>query len=74
MAVGFACMHVLDLHSGYLDLAWPTLILSTGIGFCTAPTTSAIMGAVPDEKQGVASAVNDTSREVAGRWGSRWPG
>jgi EmrB/QacA subfamily drug resistance transporter len=69
MAVGFACMRVLDLHSTFLDLAWPTLILSTGIGFCTAPTTSAIMGAVPDEKQGVASAVNDTSREMGGALG-----
>ncbi|MFZ1175738.1 MAG: MFS transporter [Mycobacterium sp.] len=69
MAVGFGCMHVLDLHSAYPELAWPTLILSTGIGFCTAPTTSAIMGAVPDEKQGVASAVNDTSREMGGALG-----
>lgn len=69
MAVGFACMQALDLHSTFLDLAWPTLILSTGIGFCTAPTTSAIMGAVPDEKQGVASAVNDTSREMGGALG-----
>ena len=69
MAVGFASMHVLDLHSSYLELAWPTLILSTGIGICTAPTTSAIMGAVPDEKQGVASAVNDASREMGGALG-----
>lgn len=69
MAVGFACMLVLDLHSSYLDFAWPTLILSTGIGFCTAPTTSAIMAAVPDEKQGVASAVNDTARELGGALG-----
>lgn len=69
MAVGFVCMGLLDLHSTFLDLAWPTLILSTGIGFCTAPTTSAIMGAVPDEKQGVASAVNDTSREMGGALG-----
>lgn len=69
MAVGFLCMHVLDLHSSYLNLAWPTLILSTGIGFCTAPTTSAIMAAVPDEKQGVASAVNDTARELGGALG-----
>ncbi len=69
MAVGFAGMHVLDLHSSYLQLAWPTLILSTGIGICTAPTTSAIMGAVPDEKQGVASAVNDASREMGGALG-----
>jgi EmrB/QacA subfamily drug resistance transporter len=69
MAVGFACMGGLELDSSYLDLAWPIMILSTGIGFCTAPTTSAIMGAVPDEKQGVASAVNDASREMGGALG-----
>ncbi|HXL59074.1 MAG TPA: MFS transporter, partial [Mycobacterium sp.] len=33
-------------------------------GLCVAPTTSAIMNAVPNEKQGVASAVNDATREV----------
>ncbi|OBF04859.1 MFS transporter [Mycobacterium sp. ACS4054] len=69
MAVGFACMCLLTLHTSYLQFAWPTLILATGIGICTAPTTSAIMGAVPDEKQGVASAVNDTSREMGGALG-----
>lgn len=69
MAVGFACMSFLTLHSTYVEFAWPTLILATGIGMCTAPTTSAIMGAAPDEKQGVASAVNDTSREMGGALG-----
>ncbi len=69
MAVGFACMYRLGLHSTYLEFSWPTLILATGIGMCTAPTTAAIMGAVPDEKQGVASAVNDTSREMGGALG-----
>jgi predicted MFS family arabinose efflux permease len=69
MAIGFGWMRVLDLHSVYLDLAWPTLILSTGIGFCTAPTTSAIMGVVSDDKQGVVSAVNDTAREMGGALG-----
>ena len=43
---------------------WPMLITAVGIGLCVAPTTSAIMNAVPDEKQGVASAVNDATREV----------
>lgn len=69
MSVGFLCMRGLELNSNYFDLAWPALILSTGIGLCTAPTTSAIMAAVPDEKQGVASAVNDTTREVGGALG-----
>ena len=69
MAVGFASLHGLNPHSTYPEFAWPTLILATGIGMCTAPTTSAIMGAVPDERQGVASAVNDTSREMGGALG-----
>jgi EmrB/QacA subfamily drug resistance transporter len=69
VSVGFLCMLTLSTDSSYFDLAWPALILSTGIGLCTAPTTSAIMGAVPDEKQGVASAVNDTTREVGAALG-----
>ncbi|MHC9296787.1 MFS transporter [Mycobacterium sp. LTG2003] len=69
IAVGLLCMRLLELDSSYFDFAWPLLIVSTGIGLCTAPTTSAIMGAVPDEKQGVASAVNDTTREVGAALG-----
>ena len=69
MAVGFLCMQRLDLNSSYLDLAWPLLVLSTGIGLCTAPTTAAIMSAAPAEKQGVASAVNDTARELGAALG-----
>lgn len=64
IAVGLFCMRMLDADSSYLEFVWPVLIVSAGIGLCVAPTTSAIMGAVPDEKQGVASAVNDTTREV----------
>jgi len=50
-------------------LAWPLLVISTGVGLFTAPTTSVIMTAVPDDKQGVASAVNDTTREVGAALG-----
>src|SRR5271166_6623397 len=56
VAVGFLCMHRLDLHSSYVDLAWPLLVLSTGIGLCTAPATAAIMSAAPDGKLGIAIA------------------
>jgi Major Facilitator Superfamily len=69
VAAGFLSMRVLDVGSPYWDLAWPLLILSTGIGLCTAPTTSAIMTSVPDDKQGGASAVNDTTREVGAALG-----
>ena len=64
MSAGLVAMRQLTVDSPYLDLAWPLLIMSTGIGLCTAPATSAIMSAVPDEKQGVASAVNDATREI----------
>jgi len=36
MAVGFLCLQRLGLHSSYVELAWPLLVLSTGIGMCTA--------------------------------------
>jgi len=69
MAAGFLALRNLELGSPYWDLAWPLLILSSGLGLCTAPTTLAIMTAVPDDKQGVASAVNDTTREVGSALG-----
>ena len=69
LATGLFCMRTLEAESSYLDLAWPLLIMASGIGLCTAPTTSAIMGAVPDEKQGVASAVNDATREIGAALG-----
>jgi NO-binding membrane sensor protein with MHYT domain len=52
MAVGFACMHGLDLNPAYFEFAWPTLILATGIGMCTAPTTSAVTGRGSRRKAG----------------------
>ena len=69
IAAGLVSLRLLDVGSSYVALAWPLLIMSTGIGLCTAPTTSAIMGAAPDEKQGVASAVNDTAREIGAALG-----
>jgi hypothetical protein len=64
IGAGLFLMRYLHAHSSYLETAWPMLVTSAGIGLCVAPTTSAIMNAVPTEKQGVASAVNDTTREV----------
>jgi MFS family permease len=64
IGAGLFAMRYLDAGSSYLDLVAPLLITSAGIGLCVAPTTSAITNAVPTEKQGVASAVNDTTREV----------
>ncbi|OHU90190.1 MFS transporter [Mycobacterium talmoniae] len=69
ISTGFICLRALEIDSPYWHLAWPLLVMSTGIGLCTAPPTSAIMTATPDDKQGVASAVNDTTREVGAALG-----
>lgn len=64
LAAGLFWMRYLAADAAYLDLVPPMLVAAAGIGLCVAPTTSAIMNAVPTEKQGVASAVNDATREV----------
>ncbi|MBT9255639.1 MFS transporter [Phycicoccus sp. MAQZ13P-2] len=44
---------------------WGALcVYGLGMAFAATPATTAITSAMPDDKQGVASAVNDVSREV----------
>ncbi|WP_292988764.1 MFS transporter [Mycobacterium sp.] len=69
IATGSLCMLGITAGSPYWRAAWPMLVMSVGIGLCTAPTTSVIMATAPDDKQGVASAVNDASREIGAALG-----
>ncbi|TQK30666.1 MFS transporter [Arthrobacter sp. SLBN-53] len=69
VAIGFALMSGVSLGDGYGAIGWPMLVMSAGIGLLTTPATSAIMSTVSDDKQGVASAVNDTTREVGAALG-----
>jgi MFS family permease len=69
IAVAFFLLGGIDANSTYLDQLWRWLVLSVGIGLLTAPATSAIMTAVPDNKQGVGSAVNDAAREIGAALG-----
>jgi hypothetical protein len=64
LAAGLFWMRYLTADTSYMALIAPFLVTAVGIGLCVAPTTAAITNAVPTEKQGVASAVNDTTREV----------
>ncbi|MFD0363067.1 MFS transporter [Nocardia sp. GCM10030253] len=64
LGIGLLAMARLDLDSTYLDLLWPLLVMSAGLGLCTAPATAAIIAGTPVEKHGVAAAVNDAAREV----------
>jgi EmrB/QacA subfamily drug resistance transporter len=45
------------------------LVMGTGMGMTMSPATTAIMSAVPREKAGAGSAVNNTVRQVAGALG-----
>jgi hypothetical protein len=45
------------------------MLMGAGIGLTMSPATEAIMGALPKEKAGVGSAMNDVVREVAGSLG-----
>jgi EmrB/QacA subfamily drug resistance transporter len=63
-AVGSAAFAMLDAHSGYGALLVAQLILAVGVGLAMTPATNAIVSSLPNSKQGVASAVNDTTREI----------
>ncbi len=69
LGVGFAVLATLDTNSSYLHILAGLLPLAAGVGLATTPATASIVEALPAEKQGVASAVNDTAREVGGTVG-----
>lgn len=54
---------------GYLSVLPGLVILGLGQGIAMTPSTAAITETLPAEKQGVASALNDTTREVGGAVG-----
>jgi EmrB/QacA subfamily drug resistance transporter len=61
---GMVAFATLDASSGYSALLAAQLILGVGIGLAMTPATNAIVSSLPTAKQGVASAVNDTTREI----------
>jgi EmrB/QacA subfamily drug resistance transporter len=63
-AVGVAAFSTLDADSGFGVLLVAQLILAVGVGLSMTPATNAIVSSLPVAKQGVASAVNDTTREI----------
>lgn len=58
-----------SVEGGYLSVLPGLLALGFGMGLTMTPSTEAITATLPAEKQGVASALNDTSRELGGAVG-----
>jgi EmrB/QacA subfamily drug resistance transporter len=55
--------------TGYAVIGVSIVAMAYGMGNIMAPSTDAVMGAVPVAKAGVASATNDVTRQVAGAIG-----
>jgi MFS family permease len=60
---GLALMAVLVSAGGYLAILPGMIAMGVGTGLSMPPATEAITGALPRERQGVASALNDVTRE-----------
>jgi EmrB/QacA subfamily drug resistance transporter len=60
---------MVSASGGYLSVLPGLIVVSVGIGLCMTPATMMITESLPPEKQGVASALNDTVREVGGAVG-----
>lgn len=69
LAVGTACLAVTDAHTPYLAFAGALVIVGAGIGLAGPIATSWIVGSFSADQQGLASAINDTTREVGGALG-----
>jgi EmrB/QacA subfamily drug resistance transporter len=58
-----------SVAGGYLSVLPGLVVMGLGMGMTMTPATAAITETLPPEKQGVASALNDTSREIGGAVG-----
>jgi EmrB/QacA subfamily drug resistance transporter len=69
MAVGTAAFATMGEPSSYWLFCAALVIFGAGMGLAAPPATEAIVEALPASKQGVASAINDVSRELGGAIG-----
>ena len=64
-ALGLALLAAMvSADAGYWSVLPGLIVVSTGIGLCMSPSTTTITESLPTEEQGVASALNDTVREL----------
>jgi predicted MFS family arabinose efflux permease len=68
-AAGFTVIATMTAHSSYWELLVALLVIGSGTALAMTPATNAIVGSLPRAKQGVASAVNDTARELGSAFG-----
>ncbi len=69
LVAGFGLLATISPDTSYYILAVILVLFGAGIGISAIPGTNAIMESIPQQKAGVGSAVNDTTREVGGALG-----
>ncbi len=69
MVIGLVLFARLGLHAGYASLLPGFMLFGAGAGLMNVPLTNAAMAATPPSVAGVASALLNASREVAGLLG-----
>ncbi len=68
-AVGVGGLSFLGTDTGYPLIALTIVVMAAGMALTFPAATEAIVTALPESKAGVASAMNDTTREVGGAIG-----
>ena len=68
LATGLGLMAAMA-STDYLSVLPGMIVMGVGVGLLMTPGTTAITGSLPAEEQGVASALNDTVRELGGAIG-----
>ncbi|WP_430611709.1 MFS transporter [Flavobacterium sp. JP2137] len=64
-AIGAMLMAIfVSAETGYLSVLPGLIIMGLGMGFSMTPSTEAITSSLPADRQGVASALNDITREL----------
>jgi EmrB/QacA subfamily drug resistance transporter len=68
-ATGLVVIAQVDVDLAYGWFALGLVLFAAGMGLAGTPATTAITESLPENKQGVASAVNDTAREIGSAFG-----
>ncbi len=69
MAVGLVLFALLGANASFASLIPAFVVFGAGAGLMNVPLTTAILEAMPPERSGIASALLNASREVAGLLG-----
>lgn len=69
LAAVLGSMSLWDVSTSYWIIGMTLFLMAMSMGITMAPATEAVMGALPQAKAGVGSAMNDLVRQVAGAFG-----